>query len=235
MPLCYDPGFFEEDVTELTPQVVALALTYYVVLLFSVSFHESAHAYAALRMGDPTAQREGRISLNPLVHIDPIGTVLMPLLQFVFSGAPLLAWAKPTPYNPANFRRDVTQARGHVMVAGAGPISNLVLAGGFAAALFGIARSGLMDHAGVAVLKVLATGIQLNVALMLFNLVPIPPLDGSKVAAWGLPPALGQRYATAVEGFGPWLLLLLLIPVSRVVAPVNDFLTMLLIDLAVRP
>lgn len=220
--------------TELTPQVVALGITYYVVLLFSVSFHESAHAWAALRMGDQTAQREGRISLNPLVHIDPIGTVAMPLLQFVFSGAPLLAWAKPTPYNPANFRRDVSLARGHVTVAGAGPVSNLLLAGAFAVALFGIARSGLIDQAGEAVLRVLATGIQLNVALMLFNLVPIPPLDGSKVAAWGLPRGVGQRYAAAVESFGPWLLLLLLIPVSRLVAPVNDFLTRLLIDLALR-
>ena len=218
--------------TELTPQVVALGITYYVVLLFSVSFHEAAHAWAALRMGDDTAQREGRISLNPLVHIDPIGTVAMPLLQFLFSGALWLAWAKPTPYNPANFRRDVTLSRGHVMVAAAGPVSNLLLALAFAGALFGIARSGLLDQAGVALLKVLATGIQLNVALMLFNLVPIPPLDGSKVAAFGLPGGLGQRYAAAVEGFGPWLLLLLLLPVSRLIAPANDYLTILLIELA---
>jgi Zn-dependent protease len=234
MPLCYDPGFCEEDVTELTPQVVALGITYYVVLLFSLSFHESAHAWAALRMGDHTAEREGRISLNPLVHIDPIGTVAMPLLQFLFSGVPLLAWAKPTPYNPANFRRDVTMSRGHVMVAGAGPVSNLVLALVFAAALFGVARSGLIDQ-GEVVLNVLATGIQLNIALMLFNLAPIPPLDGSKVAAFGLPPALGQRYAAAVESFGPWLLLLLLIPVSRVIAPVIRFVTKELIWLALPP
>lgn len=220
--------------TELNSQVVALGITYYVVLLFSVSFHESAHAWAALRMGDDTAQRQGRISLNPLVHMDPIGTVAMPLLFFLFSGAPLFAWAKPTPYNPANFRRDVTVARGHVVVAGAGPVSNLLLAGAFTAALFGAVSSGFIDRTGVAAL-VLMTGIQLNVALMLFNLVPVPPLDGSKVAAWGLPPQLGQRYAAAVESLGPWLLLLLLIPVTRLVFPVTQLLSGLLIDLAPRP
>jgi Zn-dependent protease len=218
-------------VGELTSETVALALTYYVVLLFSLSFHESAHVWAALRMGDDTAQREGRISLNPLVHMDPVGTVLMPLLQFVASGVPLLAWAKPTPYNPANFRREVSTGRGHVIVAGAGPLSNLVLALLFVVALFGVARLGLVTQASL-VLILLATGIQLNLALALFNLVPVPPLDGSKVASWGLPRWLAERYDSLVASFGPWLLLLLLIPVSRVLAPINSFLTHLLIRLA---
>jgi Zn-dependent protease len=218
-------------VAELTSETVALALTYYVVLLFSLSFHESAHAWAALRMGDDTALREGRISLNPLVHMDPIGTVLMPLLQVVASGVPLLAWAKPTPYNPANFRREVSMGRGHVIVAGAGPLSNLALALLFVVALFGVARLGLVTQANL-VLILLATGIQLNLALALFNLVPVPPLDGSKVASFGLPRWLAERYDSAVASFGPWLLLLLLIPVSRVLAPINSFLTHLLIRLA---
>lgn len=217
---------------DLTPERIALAVTYYVVLLFSLSFHESAHAWAALRMGDDTALREGRISLNPLVHMDPIGTVLMPLLQFLASGVPLLAWAKPTPYNPGNFRRDVSQGRGHVIVAGAGPTSNLLLALVFVAALFGVARLGMVADGNLALLNVLATGIQLNVALALFNLVPVPPLDGSKVASWSLPRALGERYEAAVSSFGPWLLLLLLVPISRVLAPLNAFLTTLLIRLA---
>lgn len=217
---------------DLTPERIALGITYYVVLLFSLSFHESAHAWAALRMGDDTAQRLGRISLNPLVHMDPVGTVLMPLLQFLASGMPLLAWAKPTPYNPGNFRRDVSLGRGHVLVAGAGPTSNLVLALVFVAALFGVARLGMVGDGNLALLNVLATGIQLNLALALFNLVPVPPLDGSKVASWSLPRALGERYEAAVSSFGPWLLLLLLIPLSRVLAPLNAFLTTLLIRLA---
>ncbi len=103
---------------ELTPERIALALMGYVVLLFSLSVHESAHGWMALRMGDDTAARQGRITLNPLSHIDPFGTVLIPLLQFLYSGIPLLGWAKPTPVGAHNFRR---LARGHVLVALAGP------------------------------------------------------------------------------------------------------------------
>jgi Zn-dependent protease len=219
-------------VAELTPERIALAVTYYVVLLFSLSFHESAHAWAALRMGDDTAQREGRISLNPLVHIDPIGTVLMPLLMLLTSGIPLLAWAKPTPYNPANFRREISLGKGHVVVAGAGPVSNLVLALVFAAALFGVARLGMAADGNLALLNIVATGIQLNVALALFNLVPVPPLDGSKVASWSLPRSFAERYEAAVASLGPLLLLVLLIPVVRVLSPVIDFFTAVLIAMA---
>jgi Zn-dependent protease len=215
-----------------TAETIARGLTSYAVLLFSLSFHESAHAWAALRMGDDTAQREGRISLNPLVHMDLVGTVLMPLLQFLASGVPLLAWAKPTPYNPANFRREVSVGRGHVTVAGAGPISNLLLALVFVAALFAVARLGMVAEGNMALLQTLAMGIQLNLALALFNLVPVPPLDGSKVAAWSLPRSLAERYEAAIASFGPWLLLLLLIPVSRVLAPINAFLTTMLIRMA---
>jgi Zn-dependent protease len=89
--------------SELTPERIALGLTTYVVLLFSLFFHESAHAWMASRLGDDTARSLGRVSLNPIVHIDPIGTLIFPLLQ-IFTGVPLLGWAKPTPYNPANFR-----------------------------------------------------------------------------------------------------------------------------------
>jgi Zn-dependent protease len=211
-----------------------MALNAYVVLLFSLSFHESAHAWAALRMGDDTAAREGRISLNPLVHIDPIGTVLMPLLQFLMSGMPLLAWAKPTPYNPANFRRGISLGRGHVIVAAAGPLSNLLLGVVFTFGLFVVARSGLVALEGgdSVVLNLLATGIELNVLLMLFNLVPLPPLDGSKVASWGLPRSLGERYDSVVESFGPWLLLILLVPISWVIAPARNWISMLLIQAA---
>jgi Zn-dependent protease len=216
-----------------TADRLALGITSYVVMLFSLSFHESAHAWAALRMGDDTAQREGRISLNPLVHIDPIGTVLMPVLQVLGPvGVPLLAWAKPTPYNPANFRREVSLGRGHMVVAGAGPLSNLVLVLAFVAALFGAARLGMVSLENPALFNGLASGIQLNLALAVFNLVPVPPLDGSKVAAWSLPRALAERYEAAVASFGPWLLLLLLIPISSVLGPINAFLTRMLIRMA---
>ena len=105
---------------ELTPDRLAIGLTTYVVLLLSLSVHESAHAWMAHRLGDDTALHEGRVSLNPLVHMDPIGTFVFPLLQ-IFTGILLLGWAKPTPYNPANFNRSVTMRQGHMLVAAAGP------------------------------------------------------------------------------------------------------------------
>lgn len=217
---------------ELTPERIANGITLYVVLLFSLSFHESAHAWAALRLGDDTAQREDRISLNPLVHIDPVGTVMMPLLQFLFSGVPLFAWAKPTPYDPSRFRRDVSMGRGHMIVAAAGPLSNLLLALVFTAGLFVTARAGLLQQGPV--LQILASGVFLNVLLALFNLVPVPPLDGSKLASFGLPRSLAARYDALVESLGPWLLLLVLLPISGVLAPINAFLSLMLIRAAVN-
>jgi Zn-dependent protease len=195
-------------VGELAGETIAMGITSYVVLLFSISVHEASHAWAALRMGDDTALREGRVSLNPIVHIDPIGTLLIPLLQIFWGGIPLLGWAKPTPYNPANFRRDRSIARGHIMVAGAGPISNLLLALLFTALLFVVARAGAVKALQGPVLSIILTGIQMNVALALFNLLPLPPLDGSKVASWGLPRSMGQRYDRVMEPYGQWILLI---------------------------
>jgi Zn-dependent protease len=189
---------------ELTPDRIAWALTYYVVLLFSLSVHESAHGWMALHMGDDTAARQGRITLNPLSHIDLFGTVVIPLLQVLTHGIPLLGWAKPTPVGAHNFRR---LARGHVLVAAAGPASNLVLASLFTAGLFVGLRSGA--RASEPVMALLTTGIQMNVVLALFNLVPLPPLDGSWVASWALPRAISAPYDRIVEPYGQWILLIL--------------------------
>ncbi len=218
---------------ELTPDRIALGLTTYIVLLFSLSFHEAAHAWAALRMGDDTALRAGRISLNPIVHIDPIGTVLLPLIAFVSMGSPLFGWAKPTPYNPANFRRDRTLAAGHVTVAGAGPISNLILALFFTVALFVYFKLGGGTARNPALLLLLA-GIEINVLLAVFNLVPLPPLDGSKVAAFGLPRDLADAYVRVVEPYGGWILLLLFATgaLGALIVPIERTLTTLLLDLA---
>jgi Zn-dependent protease len=184
---------------------------FYALLLFSLSVHESAHAWAALRMGDDTAARLGRISLNPLVHIDPIGTFVIPMLQ-IFGGAllggiPLIGWAKPTPYNPANFRRDRSLAYGHVSVAAAGPLSNALLALGFTALLFVAVR--VFGQLPQATGRLLWTGVTMNVLLAVFNLVPLPPLDGSKVVSFGLPRALGGAYDRLIGPYGGWILLLL--------------------------
>jgi Zn-dependent protease len=190
--------------SQFLPDRIAWGLTYYVVLLFSLSVHESAHGWTALQMGDDTAARQGRISLNPLVHIDPVGTVLIPLLQIFWGGVPLLGWAKPTPVGAQNFRR---LARGHVLVAGAGPASNLVLAMVFTGGLFFGLRSGARENETV--MALLNTGVQMNVVLALFNLVPLPPLDGSWVASWGLPRPVAARYDRLVEPYGQWILLIL--------------------------
>ena len=195
---------------DLTAEGLAHGLIYYVVLLFSLSFHESAHAWIAWKLGDDTAKNLGRVTLNPIPHIDPIGTVLFPLLQ-IFGGALLLGWAKPTPYNPANFRRDVTMRQGHMLVAAAGPISNLLLGLFFAVALIVFVRQRVIDSDQDFLFNILVQGVGLNVMLAVFNFIPIPPLDGSKVASFGLPGDLGDRYDRVVGPYGFLILMLLLI------------------------
>jgi Zn-dependent protease len=204
---------------------LAEGLIYYAVLLFSLSFHESAHAWMASRMGDQTARDLGRVSLNPLVHIDPIGTVLMPLLQiFGPAGIPLLAWAKPTPIVAQNFRSGLFR-RGQVLVAGAGPVSNFLLAAAFTLGLVVVGLflgpSGIGDPAA----RIFEAGVIVNVALGVFNLVPLPPLDGSWVASFGLPRALGEAYDRVVRPYGSWILLLLVFTgaLSAVTRPVIGF------------
>ena len=215
---------------ELTPDKIALGLTTYVVLLFSLSVHESAHGWMAWRMGDDTAIRQGRVSLNPLVHIDPVGTVLIPLIQiFGPGGIPLMGWAKPTPVGAHNFRR---LARGHVLVAAAGPVSNLILALLFTVALF-VALRADVDREGP-VMHLIVTGVLMNVSLAIFNLVPLPPLDGSWIASWGLPRNIANHYDRVMEPWGQWILLILFMTgiLGIIVAPFRYFLTMLLYRLA---
>ena len=192
---------------EIPPDRIAQFITGYVVLLFSLSVHESAHAWTALRMGDPTAANLGRITLNPLAHIDPIGTVLMPMLQLLSMGIPLLAWAKPTPVQARNFAPGRFRS-GQILVAGAGPVSNFLLAILFALILTALVRGGAPLHRGDAVFSILSTGVLLNVFLGVFNLIPLPPLDGSHVASWGLPRNLGEQYDQVMERWGQWILLL---------------------------
>ena len=160
-----------------------------IVLLFSLTVHEMAHAWTADRLGDPTARQLGRVSLNPLVHADPIGTILFPLIAMV-SGAPLIGWAKPVPVNLRYLRNP---RRDYVLIAAAGPASNLCLA--IAAAttltLLPISPQTLGEaNVSVPVARILSQLIQLNVLLAVFNMVPIPPLDGGNVLAGLLPPRL---------------------------------------------
>ncbi len=190
------------------------------MLLFSLSVHESAHAWTALQQGDPTAQSRGRISLNPLVHIDIIGTVVMPLLM-IFTGAWLIGWAKPTPVDPRYFK---DLKRGQIIVSGAGPISNMLLAILFTAALF-VAVRVISEPASHPVIVFLDRGVPLNVLLAIFNLVPLPPLDGSHIFQWGLPNGLGHRYIQTIGPYGGFILLALVMTgaLFKVLSPVLNF------------
>jgi Zn-dependent protease len=156
-----------------------------IVLLFSVIVHEVAHGYVALLNGDPTAKMLGRITLNPAPHIDPVGTIILPLLLLITHAGILFGWAKPVPVNPLNYRN---YRWGEFAVSAAGPISNLVLAVLFSV----VVRSGL-NNPGL--MQMAYFGVSINIFLALFNLIPIPPLDGSHILALFLPQDLARLYA----------------------------------------
>ena len=165
---------------------VAQIFISFIVLLFSLTVHEMAHAWTADRLGDPTARLLGRVSLNPLVHADPVGTVLFPLIAMI-TGAPLIGWAKPVPVNVRQLRH---HRRDYVLVAAAGPASNLVMAvtAGCLLAVLPISPQTL-DEANVSapLATFLSQAMRLNVLLAVFNMIPIPPLDGGNVLAGLLP------------------------------------------------
>jgi Zn-dependent protease len=146
----------------------------FLVLIFSLSVHEAAHAWSADRLGDPTARLLGRVSLNPAVHVDPIGTVLFPLMAMM-TGVPLIGWAKPVPVNLRELRGNWRQK--YMLIAAAGPGSNLVLA------LLAAIVFRLLSATDGPVGRALYFLVELNVLLAVFNMLPIPPLDGGNVLA----------------------------------------------------
>lgn len=181
------------------------------VLLFSVIAHEFAHGYAALKQGDQTALMLGRLTWNPIKHIDPFMTVLLPaMLWFMTGGSMILGGAKPVPVNPRNYRR---YKRGDIIVSLAGVATNFVVAIGCVGLLviFGVlARASESMVPSLAILQAMMIfGVALNMILIAFNLLPIPPLDGSHVMKYLLPPAWSLRYQE-LGRFGLLLLILLL-------------------------
>jgi Zn-dependent protease len=200
----------------------------YLCLLFSLCFHEAAHAITANRCGDPSARLMGRATLNPLAHIDPMGTVVMPLLMMV-SGIPFLfGWAKPVPFNPRNLRNI---RRDPAFIAAAGPVSNLLLAVISAIVLRVIvATAGIEPDTEVfrALLMVALLMMGTNLALALFNLLPVPPLDGGHILYPLLPPS-GQRI---LEQIGPFGILIAVFIGGRLISGPLRFLNDALVHLA---
>ena len=173
----------------------------FVVLLFSLTVHEMAHAWTADRLGDPTARLLGRVSLNPIVHADLIGTVIFPLAAMV-SGVPLIGWAKPVPVNPRQLRNP---RRDYIFVAAAGPASNLVMAIGAAMLLRLLPVSPVTlgePNVSAPVAALLSQALRLNVLLAVFNMIPIPPLDGGNVLSGLLPGRMAYRFNAIVRPYG---------------------------------
>ena len=179
------------------------------VLLFSVIAHEYAHGYAALKQGDTTALMLGRLTWNPVKHIDPFMTVLLPLM-LAFMHAPILGGAKPVPVNPRNYRNF---KRGDIIVSLAGVFTNLLVAIGCTIVVFLLgllAKTSDALHPSIGILQAMfVEGILLNMVLIAFNLIPIPPLDGSHVMKYLLPPAWSLRYQE-LGRYGLLILILLL-------------------------
>lgn len=180
------------------------SLFFLIVLIFSVVIHEVSHGYAARAQGDYTAEYAGRLTLNPLKHLDPFGSVILPLGLYFFSrlsGMPpvIFGWAKPVPYNPYNLRN---RRWGPALVAAAGPLANIVLAASFGGVMR-LLSGGLLAGAQ----SLFAAIVLTNLMLAIFNLVPIPPLDGSKVL-FGFIPWRYQYIARMLEIYGPVLLVL---------------------------
>lgn len=196
--------------------IIQLIALYAIPAVFAITLHEAAHGYAARHFGDPTAAQAGRITLNPIRHIDPVGTLLVPALMLLASGGKLaFGWAKPV---PVNFGRLRHPKRDMLWVAAAGPGANLVMAVGWAIVIK-LAQILPMSYFTDPLLLMATGGIIINAVLMVLNLLPLPPLDGGRIAVSLLPHRLAYRFAR-IEPYGMLILMaLVLLPIVIPTAP----------------
>jgi Zn-dependent protease len=208
-------------------ELLSLAILF-VILLGSLTVHEAAHAWTADRLGDPTARLLGRVSLNPVVHADLIGTVIFPLVA-IFTGVPLIGWAKPV---PVDIRRLRNHRRDYVFVAAAGPASNLVLAF-FAAVAYRLLSPVNLDSTASLPTIFFERTVYLNVLLAVFNMIPVPPLDGGNVIGGLLPPRLAVSY-DSIRPYGILILYALMFTgtLFTLVGPPSRFLLSWLLPLS---
>jgi len=216
--------FSQVDLTQVLIQMV--------VLIASLSVHEAAHAWAAHRLGDPTAERLGRLSLNPAVHVDPVGTLVFPLIAML-TRLPLIGWAKPVPVDPRFLKHP---KRDFAIIAAAGPASNIAMAVIGAVAFAAIRYSAPGDIAGRAfvapLFELVLNFIQINVLLAVFNMIPVPPLDGGNVLLGVLPHA-GAKVVEQLRPYGFLILYALMLTgmLSTLLGPVATFMFRFLLRL----
>ena len=188
------------------------------VLLYSVIIHEIAHGYAALWQGDRTAEYEGRLTMNPIPHIDMVGTIILPVISLMLPGSFLFGWAKPVPFNPYNLKN---QRWGEAIVAVAGPLSNILLALVFGLFIrFYLVPHGLLSGPTAEICAVITL---VNITLAIFNLVPFPPLDGSKIISAVLPNGW-MKVRRGIERFGFIGVIIFLIFIWQFFAPLIPWL-----------
>jgi len=196
---------------DISADQVRVALFYVIAFVVSVSVHEFGHAFVADRLGDRIPRLQGRLTLSPIAHIDPIGTLAVPLLGTLVAGLPLFAWGKPVQTNPANYTRRMSMRTGSMLVAAAGPFMNLVLAVIGSLVIVALTHAGVLSPALQRGL--IAYIVVLNLVLLFFNLIPLGPLDGSAVLAGLLPPSM-QRIAELNRKYGMLVLLVLFLSPS---------------------
>lgn len=187
---------------ELT--LIQKIVVWVIPVIFAITVHEVAHGWVAKYYGDKTAWMLGRLTLNPIKHIDPVGTILVPGLMLAFTGF-VFGWAKPVPVNPRNLRNP---KRDMAIVALAGPVANLLMAIGWALLIRAAIFVNIPEYS-IPLIYVGIAGISINLILGLLNLLPIPPLDGSRILSWALPGRWGYYY-NKFEQYGFYLLVILL-------------------------